>query len=739
MKKQEPGHSCALVWHTLPPVRIRSLVIPGLVAVLIPAALGAQVPALGPELRINTYTTGDQAYASISTAADGCFIVAWESFEQDGSQLGVFARVYGPDGLPNTAEIPVNTTTAGAQQRPAIACRPDCDFVVVWQGEGDGSSDGIFGQRFSEFGNPLGVEFAVNEFTTSTQSFPAAAIDAAGAFVVVWQSFSEDGSGFSVVGRRFAANGTPLAGDFVVNTTTSGNQTAPVVATTGDGAFVVAWQTPDDGDFEGIRARRYDASGNPVSSEIPVNAFTTGPQIRPSVAIDESGAFVVSWESVGQDGEGSGVFARRFDSLGLPLTGELAVNTHTSSDQSRPRVAPTTDGGFLVAWDGAGSGGAGSDLRVWMRRFTPSNTAPDDAFQLNVFTATNSQSRPALATDPRGGFAVAWQSLEQDGDGFGIYGRRGGFPEAGAIAVDERAPSSGSSNQNGVLEAGETVTVDPAWRNGSIENLPLAGTASSFDGPPGPVYTLIDGEAGYGTLAAGTANECFSATGDCYEMSVTGARPAPHWDAAFVEDLPDVNLQKTWTLHVGESFADVPASSLFYRFVEAIFHGRITAGGFCGGYCPGDATLRKQMAVFVLKAKEGPFFVPPPATGVFNDVPASNPFAPWIEELFRRGVVAGCAAPGGPNYCPDDPVLRQQMAVFLLRTLEGPAYDPPDCAGVFEDVPCPGLFTDFIEELAARQIAAGCGGEHYCPSAVTTRGQMAAFLTKTFGLELYGP
>ena len=145
------------------------------------------------------------------------------------------------------------------------------------------------------------------------------------------------------------------------------------------------------------------------------------------------------------------------------------------------------------------------------------------------------------------------------------------------------------------------------------------------------------------------------------------------------------------------------------------------------------------MAVFVLKAKEGAFFVPPPAVGVFNDVPASDPFAPWIEELFRRGVVAGCGTPGGPNYCPDEPVLRQQMAVFLLRTLEGSAYVPPACTGVFADVECPGLFADWIEEIADRGIAAGCGGPNYCPANPTTRGQMAPFLVKTFGLELYGP
>ena len=702
------------------------------------APICAQIPPMDVELQVNTYSTGHQSYPSMGMGCDdGCFIVAWDSFAQDGAQQGVWTRIYDPQGDPKTPEIQVNTFTTGAQQRPSIACRPSCDFIVVWQSDQDGSSDGISGQRFTEDGVMQGGEFAVNAFTTSTQSSPAAAIDDLGNFVVVWESFSQDGSGFGIVGRRFATNGTPLSGDFVVNTTTTGNQTDPSIAMTAGGAFVIAWQAPDDGDQEGIVARRYDAAGNPISSEIPINTSTTGRQIRPSVAIDDTGAFVVSWESVGQDGDGSGIFARRFDDLGNPVTGELAVNTHTTGDQSRPQVSVTVDGGFLAVWDGAGSGGAGSDQRVWARRFSASNIARDDAFQVNVFT-TNSQRNAVVGTDPRGGFAVAWQSLGQDGDDFGIFARRGGFPDTVALSVDDH-PSGQTSNLNGVFETGETVVVAPTWINRS--NSPIAqltSSATNFTGPAGPVYTVIDATTNYGAIPAGGTSDCFTFNGNCLEMRITGTRPVPHWDAT-LEEAASKDVTKTWTLHIGESFADVPMANLFYPFVENIFHNGITAGGSCGGYCTDASTLRKQMAVFVLKSKEGQFYSPPPATGVFNDVPASDPFAPWIEELYHRGVVAGCNAPNGPNYCPNDPVLRQQMAVFLLRTLEGSAYTPPGCTGVFDDVPCPGLFTDWIEELVARGITAGCGGNDYCPGVPTTRGQMAPFLVKTFGLTLYGP
>ena len=136
--------------------------------------------------------------------------------------------------------------------------------------------------------------------------------------------------------------------------------------------------------------------------------------------------------------------------------------------------------------------------------------------------------------------------------------------------------------------------------------------------------------------------------------------------SASISDATDT--LKTWTLHVGESFPDVPTSNQFYPFIENIYHHGVTGG--CSAppnYCPGDFTLRKQMAVFVLKAMEGLAYVPPPATGIFTDVPQADPFAPWIEELYNRGVVAGCGA--GPAYCPNNPVLRQQMAIFLLKTL----------------------------------------------------------------------
>jgi hypothetical protein len=310
---------------------------------------------------------------------------------------------------------------------------------------------------------------------------------------------------------------------------------------------------------------------------------------------------------------------------------------------------------------------------------------------------------------------------------------------AAAVAVNPTALTVDAGG-NGVLEMNQAVVVDPSWTNLTGGGVSLTGTLSSFLGPAGGTYTITDGSAAYGVVAPGATARCSTGSGNCYGVSVSaGARPEVHWDTSVVESLSSGG-PKSWTLHVGGSFADVPASNTFFRFVEILLHRGITGG--CSGnlYCPANATTREQMAVFVLLSKEGAGYAPPAcsAPNTFDDVPASSAFCRWIEELERRGVVSGC---GGNNYCPTQAVTRDQMSVFVLRTLD-PNLNPPNCvAGSerFADVPASNIFCRWIEELARRNIVGGCGGNNYCPTSPVTRDQMGVFLAGTFGLTLYGP
>lgn len=213
---------------------------------------------------------------------------------------------------------------------------------------------------------------------------------------------------------------------------------------------------------------------------------------------------------------------------------------------------------------------------------------------------------------------------------------------------------------------------------------------------------------------------------------LTGTMPA--LPAGVVYDIVAQNppyggysLQSAWL----SDFLDVPASHPFHDYVVRLVTNGVSAGVGGGNYGIDTPATRQQMAVFLMKAKRGVCYVPPPCAGVFADVPCASPFAAWIEALAAEGITGGC---GGGNFCPGSPVRRDQMAPFLLKAFAGPDFVPQPCTGVFADVTCPSLFADWIETLFEADITGGCGPGIYCPLQSVTRGQMAVFVTKTFSL-----
>ncbi len=179
-------------------------------------------------------------------------------------------------------------------------------------------------------------------------------------------------------------------------------------------------------------------------------------------------------------------------------------------------------------------------------------------------------------------------------------------------------------------------------------------------------------------------------------------------------------------------FLDVPGSNLFHGDIETVVRDGVTAGCGAGLFCPVSLVTRAQQAVFLLKAKFGETYQPPPATGtVFADVPASAFAAAWIEALAAEGISGGC---GGNNYCPNAPVSRAQMAILLLKASHGSGYVPPPATGIFRDVVPQSFAAAWIEQLYHEGVTAGCTGGNYCPGAPTPRQQMATFLVKTFDL-----
>jgi hypothetical protein len=124
---------------------------------------------------------------------------------------------------------------------------------------------------------------------------------------------------------------------------------------------------------------------------------------------------------------------------------------------------------------------------------------------------------------------------------------------------------------------------------------------------------------------------------------------------------------QTFTVLQGAAFLDVPSNHPFYNEISKLSARGVTLGCGDGKFCPENIVTRDQIAPLLLRAKERASYVPPPATGTdFAGVSAGYPFAAFIEELYARGIMSGCA--GGPlRYCPTSLMTRGQMAVFLVR------------------------------------------------------------------------
>ena len=168
--------------------------------------------AVGGEVRVNSTTLDSQQDQVIGALSDGGYVVGWTSFGQDGSGYGVYAQRYGANGAAVGGEVRVNSTTLDAQQQPAISGLSDGGYVVSWTSPGqDGISADIYSQLFDASGAAVGGEVRVNSTTFDNQQQPAISALNDGGYVVSWMSNGQDGSSWGIYSQRYDANGNPVA------------------------------------------------------------------------------------------------------------------------------------------------------------------------------------------------------------------------------------------------------------------------------------------------------------------------------------------------------------------------------------------------------------------------------------------------------------------------------------------------------------------------------------------------
>ena len=396
----------------------------------------------GTEFKVNTTTVGFQAGSSITGLADGGYVVTWHSQPASGADTDVFAQRYDANGVAVGIEFQVNSTGLYNQEAAVVTALDDGGFVVVWQSWAqDGQGYGIYSQRYDAAGAAVGGETRINQTTLDDQSAPAVSTLTDGSYVVTWSSYGQDGSYLGVYGRVYHADGTAAAGEFQVNSETLDDQRDPSVSALSNGGLLVSWESwGQDGSGNGVYAQRYDASGTAVGVEFRVNSETLSDQSAASVtglhrtAHAGDASFLVTWQSNGQDGSGSGIFAQRYDENGNPVGAEFQVNSHSGDSQKYPVVAAMLDGGFVIAWRSQNQDG--DSYGVFAQRFDANGQPIGDEYQVNTHS-TDSQLEPSITVLEDGAFVISWSSNNQDGDDYGIYAQQYEAQLIGTMGADD--------------------------------------------------------------------------------------------------------------------------------------------------------------------------------------------------------------------------------------------------------------------------------------------------------------
>ncbi len=351
-----------------------------------------------------------------------------------------FIQVDDQDTVPTGGNLVLNVTesavfqanfvTRAAGYFSATAAGSSGDFLVVWDGR---LEDGVRGRLFDGGGGARGPEFQVSAQDNPYHIDVAAA---GGGFVVVWAAAG-------IRAQRVDEAGALIGGEIEVAGECCPYN--PAVAAEADGDFVVVWQR----DYQVVYGRQFDSGGLPKGAPFVVSSVDGA--YLPAVAAAPGGDFVVVWSTRYLDGDGFGVFGRRFDAGAAPLGARFQVNTFTLGHQgdTGAGVAMVGAGNFVVVWESYDGGYHPNtpytdftQSSVFGQRFGATGAPVGGEFQINTSTAPrygygtygdDQNYWPAVSADAAGNFVVVWNR-----EFSGPYGREfdaAGLPKGGDFQV----------------------------------------------------------------------------------------------------------------------------------------------------------------------------------------------------------------------------------------------------------------------------------------------------------------
>ena len=376
----------------------------------------ASVEGVWYEARVNSFTKSTQSHSAMDVAADGQTVVVWDSRRQQKGSYGVYLQRYSEAGKPLGPETQVNLLTRGLQNRPVVSTDGQGGIWVAWESFGqDGSLGAVMARRFSAE-HPGGKDFLggsevlVNEITAGQQSDVVVAGNSDGGATFFWNSYENGRT--RVKGRQFDRLGKPAGSEFAISAVEK-NQKLPTVARVDD-RLMVAWaESTTSGVPTGVRAKVVDAGGKTLIESFDVHT-SEGQHIEPSIDADEDG-FAIAWLTA--EGEEYAAYARRFNQTGSATSSAIRVTEKDANYVSGVAVAVGQDGQTLVSWNELVKQSSGRDINV-QARFIKADDSLLPTFKINQHdegrhAMTIASGKKRLATQGNK-LLVAWNGRSED-------------------------------------------------------------------------------------------------------------------------------------------------------------------------------------------------------------------------------------------------------------------------------------------------------------------------------------
>jgi len=337
----------------------------------------------------------------------------------------------------------VNPAGSGNQLAPKVAMDENGKFVVVWEDDTDGNDVYQIYARGFYAGGCERFYTVINSESSGQQRRPDLAVDQNGNFVVVWEDDTDGNDVYQIYARGFFATGTQRFADMTVNSVSTGQQLKPSVAMDENGNFVVVWEDDTDGNgVYQIYARGFYANGTQRFADMTVNSVGAGQQLKPSVAMAANGNFVVAWED-DMDGNGENqIYIRGFYAGGSPRFSDRAVNTVSTGEHRKPKVAMDDSGNFVVVWEDDRDGNGW--YQILSRGFDVNGAQRFPEMTVNT-VSSGQQLKPSLGIDANGDFVVVWEDDSNKNNFYQILAR--GFYANGTQRFSARTINGDADGQ----------------------------------------------------------------------------------------------------------------------------------------------------------------------------------------------------------------------------------------------------------------------------------------------------